>query len=55
MNEVDITKITEILRLCQHFLVGFENESVRHEGFDYATENTRATIVDKKLAQVFNY
>ena len=49
--EVDDAKLKEDLHSCQHFLVYSELDLVRHKVFNYALENLKAKLLDKRLQQ----
>ena len=49
VGEVKDQRLREELRSCQHFLVGSELESARHNVFNYAVETLNERIVNKKL------
>ena len=54
INEVDVMNLREELRSSQHFLVDSELERANNKGFNYATENLKATIVDGKFDRFCN-
>ena len=53
-GDVEDHRFEEELRSCQHFLVDFELEKVRHKVFNYVLETLNEAIVIEKLDQFFN-
>ena len=54
VGDVENHKLRDVLRACQHFMVGSELERARHNVFNYVVETLNETIVNKKLDNFFN-
>ena len=53
-GDVEVQRLREELRSCQHFMVDSEVERARQNVFNYAIENLNAEIVDKQLNRFFS-
>ena len=54
VGDVEVERLREELRCCQHFLVDSELERAKRKVFNYALETRNETIVNEKLDHFFN-
>ena len=54
INEVEALNLKEELRFCEHLLVDFELEMLRHIFSNHPVENLNEMVVNEKLHLFFN-